>query len=299
MTAYWGWRGAGGDPNDEIVAAAAALELLHAFALTHDDVMDESDVRRGRPSMHRRFAVLHRTAGWTGSADAFGNAAAILGGDLCLSWADAMLARSGMTDEALRRGRPVYDAMRSELVAGQYLDLVQQARGTHNVADALTVARFKTAGYTIERPLHFGAALAGADVELVGAYRRYGQALGQAFQLRDDLIGAFGDPSVTGKPAGDDIRSGKSTTLVACALEKADDAARQVILSALGDATLDEVCLERVRDTLVEVGAVSRIESMIADLAGEASEAIANAPVTESARPVLQRLVTAATQREL
>ena len=299
VTAYWGWRGAGGDPNDEIVAAAAALELLHAFALTHDDVMDESDVRRGRPSMHRRFAVLHRTAGWTGSADAFGNAAAILGGDLCLSWADAMLARSGMTDEALRRGRPVYDAMRSELVAGQYLDLVQQARGTHNVADALTVARFKTAGYTIERPLHFGAALAGADVELVGAYRRYGQALGQAFQLRDDLIGAFGDPSVTGKQAGDDIRSGKSTTLVACALEKADDAARQVILSALGDATLDEVCLERVRDTLVEVGAVSRIESMIADLAGEASEAIANAPVTESARPVLQRLVTAATQREL
>lgn len=299
VTAYWGWRGAGGDPNEEIIAAAASLELLHAFALTHDDVMDESDVRRGRPSMHRRFAALHRTAGWTGSSEAFGDAAAILGGDLCLAWADAMLARSGLPDQALRRGRPVYDAMRSELVAGQYLDLVQQSRGAHQLEDALTVARYKTAGYTIERPLHFGAALADADVELVGSYRRYGQALGLAFQLRDDLIGAFGDPSVTGKPAGDDLRSGKATALIACALEKADDAARQVILSALGDASLDEVGLARVRDTLVEVGAVARIESLITTLAGEASEAIADAPVAESARPILQRLVSAATQREL
>ena len=188
---------------------------------------------------------------------------------------------------------------RDGVVAGQYLDLVQQSRGAHQLEDALTVARYKTAGYTIERPLHFGAALADADVELVGSYRRYGQALGLAFQLRDDLIGAFGDPSVTGKPAGDDLRSGKATALIACALEKADDAARQVILSALGDASLDEVGLARVRDTLVEVGAVARIESLITTLAGEASEAIADAPVAESARPILQRLVSAATQREL
>ncbi len=298
VVAYWGWRGAGGDAGDDIVAAAASLELLHAFALTHDDVMDDSDVRRGRPAMHRRFATLHRSSGWTGSSDGFGVAAAILAGDLCLAWADGLLSRSGLPDEALRRGRPVYDAMRSELVGGQYLDLVQQSRGSHHLSDAMIVARYKTAGYTIERPLHFGAALADADLRLIGAYRAYGQALGQAYQLRDDLIGTFGDPSVTGKPAGDDIRSGKSTALVACALDLADESARQVVLSALGDDALDEVGLERVRGVLIDVGAVRHVETLIDELADRAARAIEDADMTPGARRMLDRLITAATSRE-
>lgn len=299
VVAYWGWRGAGGDPGEEIVAAAAALELLHAFALTHDDVMDDSDVRRGRPSMHRRLAAVHRAEGWSGSPEAFGIAGAILAGDACLAWADALLTRSGLPDDALRRGRPVYDAMRSELVAGQYLDLVQQVRGTRRLEDALTVARYKTAGYTVERPLHFGAALAGADVRLIGAYRTYGQALGQAYQLRDDVIGTFGDPAMTGKPAGDDIRSGKSTALVAFALELGGPSARHRVLAALGDDLLDEADLARVREVLVEVGAVARVESLIADLSGEAAAALAQADVTVSARRMLERLIGAATVRDL
>ncbi|MEP7055980.1 MAG: polyprenyl synthetase family protein, partial [Actinomycetota bacterium] len=154
---YWGWRGAGGPDNDEIVTAASALELVHAGALIHDDVMDASDTRRGRPAIHRRFERLHRDSGWRGDPAGFGTSAAILLGDLCLIWADQMLLSSGLPGESLVRGRPTFDLMQSEVMAGQYLDVVEQARGTGTVETALRVARYKTAKYTIERPLQLGA----------------------------------------------------------------------------------------------------------------------------------------------
>ncbi|MDQ1650641.1 MAG: geranylgeranyl diphosphate synthase, type, partial [Frankiaceae bacterium] len=203
--AYWGYRGAGGQDGDSILRAAASLELLHACALIHDDVMDGSDTRRGHPAVHRRFAVLHDKQAWEGSSDTFGESAAILLGDLCLVWAEQMLTTSGLPETALVRARGVYDEMRVELMSGQYLDLLEQARGGHDMARALRVARYKSAKYTIERPLHVGAALAGDDPEVRTVYSDYGLPLGEAFQLRDDVLGVFGDPEVTGKPAGDDL----------------------------------------------------------------------------------------------
>src|SRR6516225_4513432 len=159
---YWGWRGAGGPDCPEIIKAAAALELLHAGALVHDDLMDASDTRRGQPSVHRQFEARHAGHGWHGSAAAFGMGAAILLGDLLICWTDEMFHASGLPPGALRRGRPVLDRMRTEVFAGQYLDLLGQAIGDETVAGALRVVEFKTAKYTIERPLHLGAALAGA-----------------------------------------------------------------------------------------------------------------------------------------
>jgi len=219
---YWGWRGAGGDPAHDAAAmrASAALEFLQACALIHDDVMDGSDTRRGLPAVHRRFAGLHRTSEWLGSPEGFGVGAAILLGDLCLSWADQVLLTAGFPDHLVARGKAVYDVMRTELMAGQYLDLLEQARGGGSVERALTVVRYKSAKYTIERPLHLGAALAGADASVVSAFSGYGLPLGEAFQLRDDILGVFGDPQETGKPAGDDLREGKRTVLIAVAVER-------------------------------------------------------------------------------
>ncbi|MDP9418075.1 MAG: polyprenyl synthetase family protein, partial [Actinomycetota bacterium] len=208
---YWGWRGVGGSDCDEVVRAAAALELFHAAALIHDDVMDDSDTRRGMPAAHRRFAALHRGHGWLGSPDEYGVAGAILLGDLCLCWSDEMLATSGVTPDRLGAGRRVFDVMRTQLMGGQYLDMLEQARADTSVERARTVVRFKTAKYTVEHPLLLGGELAGAAPELLAAYTAYGLPLGEAYQLRDDMLGVFGDPASTGKPAGDDLREGKRT----------------------------------------------------------------------------------------
>ena len=235
---YWGWRGAGGGDTEEAVRAATSLELLQACALVHDDVMDGSDTRRGQPSAHRRFAALHRGSSWLGSPEAFGTGAAILLGDLCLAWSDELLFDSGLPSEALLRAKPVYDVMRTELMAGQYLDLLEQARGGGSVERALRVVRYKAAKYTIERPLHLGGTLAGAGPELLDVYTAYGLPLGEAFQLRDDVLGVFGDPAETGKPAGDDLREGKRTVLIATAVERATPAQAAQLRRHLGDPGL-------------------------------------------------------------
>src|SRR5207302_6011875 len=174
-----------------------------------------------------------------GDAGAFGDGAAILVGDLALVWADAMLTASGLPEDALLRGLPVWNAMRVEVMCGQYLDVVEQARGGGSVERALRVARYKAAKYTVERPLHLGAAIAGGDAELIDGLSAYGLPLGEAFQLRDDLLGVFGDPRLTGKPAGDDLREGKRTVLVAYASEHADDTQLAVLRERVGDPDLD------------------------------------------------------------
>jgi geranylgeranyl diphosphate synthase type I len=220
---YWGWRGAGGPDCEPIVAAAATLELFQAAALIHDDLMDDSDTRRGMPSVHRRFAMLHRGSGWVGEPRRFGLAGAVLTGDLCLVWCDQMLTDSGLDLDRLARGRPAFDRMRTELMAGQYLDMREQALAGQAgaVERARRVIMFKSAKYTVEEPLLLGGALAGAPPSLLADYSAFGLPLGEAFQLRDDLLGVFGDPEQTGKPAGDDLREGKRTVLVASALERA------------------------------------------------------------------------------
>ena len=186
---YWGYRAAGGEDSDAVVRAAASLELLQACALVHDDVIDASDTRRGAPAVHRRFAATHRAAGWHGDPEAFGSAAAILLGDLALIWADTMLAESGIAPAALQRAFGVWDTMRVEVMCAQYLDVVEQARGGGSLYRALRVARYKSAKYTVERPLHLGTALAGGADDLFTALSDYGLPLGEAFQLRDDVLG--------------------------------------------------------------------------------------------------------------
>lgn len=296
---YWGWRGAGGDDRPEIFTAAAALELLQASALIHDDVMDASDTRRGQPAAHRRFEALHTGAGWRGSAVSFGAGAAILLGDVCLTWSDEMFQGSGLPDAALRRGRPVFDLMRTEVMCGQYLDLLSQARGPgeNGVEAALRVVRYKSAMYTVERPLQLGAALAGSDaLETLGTY---GLPLGVAFQLRDDVLGVFGDPDETGKPAGDDLREGKRTVLVALTLERASRTQAEVIERLLGDPALDPDGVALLRSIIVETGALAACEQMIDRYAAEASGALASAPLTPDARAALSELAIAATARRL
>ena len=293
---YWAYRGAGGTGDDGIVTAAAALELLQASALIHDDVMDGSDTRRGRPSAHRALAALHRDNGWRTAEDAFGVGGAILLGDLALAWSDAMFTGCGLPAEAVAAARPVFDAMRTELMCGQYLDLAEQARGLSSVESALHVVRYKSAKYTVERPLHLGAALAGRPA-LTAAYTAFGLPLGIAFQLRDDVLGVFGDPAETGKPAGDDLREGKRTVLVAAATERAGDAQAALLRDHLGDPGLDAAGVEALRDVIRDTGALAACESMIERYAAEAMAALESAPITPDARTALSGLAVAATTR--
>jgi len=296
---YWGWRGAHGDAalDDAALRAAASLEFLQACALIHDDVMDGSDTRRGLPSAHRRFAGVHRGSEWLGSPESFGIGAAILLGDLCLSWADEVLLTTAFPHEALRRGKDVYDEMRTELMAGQYLDLLEQARGGGSVERALRVVRFKSAKYTIERPLHLGAALAGADESVMEAYSGYGLPLGEAFQLRDDILGVFGDPQETGKPAGDDLREGKRTVLVAIAVERSSAKQAAVMRRHLGDPGLDATGVDALREIITETGAREYTENLIAELLENSLAALHTAALEPDAREVLTGLAFAATRR--
>jgi geranylgeranyl diphosphate synthase, type I len=216
--AWWGWCAAGGDADGPrartTVRVLIALELLQGCALVHDDVMDRSTTRRGRPAAHVAFATRHQRARWAGEGRLYGDSAAILVGDLALAWADDALVTAGLDGAALARAWVPWQAMRTEMMAGQHLDLLAGARREESLEQVLRVARYKTAAYTVERPLHLGAALADAPADLVDALREFGRDLGVAFQLRDDLLGVFGDSAVTGKPVGDDLREGKRTPLM-------------------------------------------------------------------------------------
>ena len=296
---WWGYRGAGGADTEEALRAAAALEFLQACALIHDDVMDGSDTRRGMPSAHHRFAMLHRGSEWLGSPEAFGVGAAILLGDLCLSWADELLLTSGVPAEHLKAAKRVYDEMRTELMAGQYLDLLEQARGGGSVERAMRVVRFKSAKYTIERPLHMGAALAGADADVMAAYSGYGLPLGEAFQLRDDVLGVFGDPGETGKPAGDDLREGKRTVLIATAMARATPAQAAQIRRHLGDPGLDATGVALLREVIADTGALNHAEQLITSLTDQALAALASVDLQAPAPEVLAGLAYAATRRSV
>jgi geranylgeranyl diphosphate synthase type I len=292
---YWGWRGAGGAECDGIVEVAASLELFQAAALLHDDVMDGSDTRRGRPSTHRRLASLHRGNAWLGSPESFGVAGAILAGDLCLSWCDELYAGASLPPDRLRAGRRVFDRMRTELMSGQYLDMLGQVLASTSVERARHVILYKSAKYSVQQPLVLGGTLAGAGPDLLTTYDGYGRALGEAFQLRDDVLGVFGDPAVTGKPACVDLREGKRTVLVALTLERATPAQAALLRRGLGDAGLDDAGVAELREVVVGSGALEVVEGMIADLSERARLLVES--VESPARDVLERLVAAATTR--
>jgi geranylgeranyl diphosphate synthase, type I len=295
---YWGYRAVQPRVDDEpaLVRAAAALELLHASALVHDDVMDASDTRRGRPATHKAFEAFHREQGWTGHPEQYGVAAAILLGDLLLSWSDELLRGCGLPHDVVRDALAFFDTTRSEVIAGQFLDVSVQARGASDVEQAMRVLRYKSAKYSIERPLHVGAALAGASEEALAALTGFGLPLGEAFQLRDDLLGVFGDPEVTGKPAGDDLSEGKRTVLVALALQHGapEDTAR---LDGLLGTVLDETTVTDLRRVIEDSGAHADVERRITALTEQSLAALERAPISEPAREVLRQLAGAATQR--
>jgi geranylgeranyl diphosphate synthase, type I len=309
---YWGWRAAGGGDGPQILAAAAALELLQASALVHDDVMDDSDLRRGQPSVHKRFAGWHTATGRTGDAERFGAGAAILVGDLLLAWTNELFRDCGLAPDVLRRGAPVLASMQTELAAGQYLDLLSQTDTSTSVPAALRVITYKTAKYSTERPLQLGVALAAAaggsggpssarpaDAgELARACARYGSPLGIAFQLRDDLLGVFGDPARTGKPAGGDVAEGKRTVLLALARERASAAQAAVLDRNLGQRALTDQGAAEVRTVLTETGAVAECEHLIAAYRKEALAALDGAPVPDEARAALWALADYVTSRD-
>ncbi len=296
-----GWQAAGGRTDDERAErAAAALELLQASALVHDDLMDGSDTRRGRPSAHRAFEQRHLDAGWVGPPERFGAGAAILLGDLLLTWAHELLRASGFDPATTDRAAPVFDACTTEVTAGQYLDLVSQASGDDGEDLALRVVRFKSASYTVVRPLQLGAVLAGAGDPLVAELAAYGDPVGVAYQLRDDVLGVFGDPEQTGKPAGDDLREGKRTVLLARTFDRCDGAGRALLARCVGNAGLDSTDVRRLRDLMVSTGARASVEQTITELeqrAGVAMDAIARSAAAPATRTTLETLTAAALQR--
>jgi geranylgeranyl diphosphate synthase type I len=253
------------------------------------------------PSMHRRFATRHTAQRWAGEPDQFGAAAALLLGDLLLGWSDELFNGSGLDDAALRRARPVFDQMRAQVGAGQYLDVLAQATGADRpdrLAElARTVVSYKAARYSVERPLVLGGSAAGAGPDVLESYSRYGLALGEAFQLRDDVLGVFGDPASTGKPAGDDLREGKRTLLIAYTLERARPAAADTVNRLLGDRALDVDGVDTLRQIIVDTGALRAIESQVAGLVEESRRALREGRFTAEARSALDALITAATSR--
>ena len=269
-----GHLAAGGQVEDELIRAAAALELLHTFALVHDDVMDRSAVRRGESTTWTHLAEEHRRFAFRGDPEGYGISAAVLVGDLAMTLADRVFLESGFPPERLLPGFARYGRMRTDMVAGQFLDVVAANRGEVQEEEARRIAVLKSGAYTVEGPLHIGAILAGAPDRLLASLSAYGVALGEAFQLRDDILGAFGDPSVTGKDRDSDLREGKRTVLVAKAIAAASSAERLFLDERLGRPDLSDQEVERIRRIIRGSGALEGTEVLIEDLGSRARSAV-------------------------
>ncbi|KGN33205.1 polyprenyl synthetase [Knoellia sinensis KCTC 19936] len=301
---YWGHRAAGRPDSPALIRLATAMEFFQAAALIHDDVMDDSDTRRGMPAAHRALAAVHTERGWGGDDERFGVAGAILAGNLCLTWTDELVATSGLPADDLARGREMFDRMRTQLMAGQFLDVVDSVRpwddlpAAERVERAQRVIRYKSAKYTVEHPLLIGATAGGLGETDLTHLSSYGLDVGHAFQLRDDLLGVFGDPDSTGKPAGDDLREGKRTLLIAHTLSGTDDAGRALLRKHLGRPDLSPADVDALRAVITDSGAVDAVEGEITSLATRARTSLAAATgVTPDARPVLDALVEISTAR--
>ncbi|WP_114908186.1 polyprenyl synthetase family protein [Ornithinimicrobium murale] len=301
---YWGYRALGGQDSPALIRAASSMELFQAAALLHDDVMDDSDLRRGRPTAHRTFAASHREHAWSGESARFGHAAAILAGNLCLTWCDSTFSTSGLPADEIASARGEFDTMRTQLMGGQYLDVLDAAQGWEGLDHAerlersRTVIRYKSAKYSVEQPLLIGARAAGAGTDTLTGLSAYGISLGEAFQIRDDVLGVYGDPQTTGKPAGDDLREGKRTVLIAHALVLGTEQDRATLLDLLGRPDLTDEQVTVCRDLLERVGAVSATEEMISATAGAALKALGATPgLTDEGRAALADLVAISTAR--
>lgn len=305
-----GWRaveeasGPAGAAPGPVVSAAAALEVFHAAALVHDDLIDNSDTRRGRPAAHRALEGAHRDAGWAGDPAAFGRSGAVLLGDLLVAWSDDLL-EEGLAEASAPRAaaaRARYAAMRREVTVGQFLDVAEESAFATEPDDrhadrALRVASYKSARYSVQQPLAIGAALAGADAAQAAALAAFGHPLGMAFQLRDDVLGVFGDEQQTGKPSGDDLREGKRTVLIAYTREALAPTARRIVDELVGDPALDAAQIASLQRTIRDSGALDRVERLIGGYAHEADRALSGARLGNAAVGELRDLARAATVR--
>lgn len=313
--AYWGWRAAVtyGDVSVDadaspdfhrVVSLATGLELFHAAALVHDDIIDNSDTRRGTVAAHRQFERLHIDGRFAGSTSHYGTSSAILLGDLLLSWADDQFfgAAVGVSSDTAATFREELRVMRSDVTAGQFLDNHDTvAWRTIDNADAVDRARrvvmYKSAKYSVEEPLVLGAIIGGGGPALISALRGFALPLGFAFQLRDDLLGVFGDEATTGKPAGDDLREGKRTVTLALARQNADRSTLAVFDELVGDPSLDLTQIDMLRATLHATGAVNQTEDLIARSRDQSLRALAELGVDAAVERELQSLVDAITVR--
>ncbi|MGE7391316.1 polyprenyl synthetase family protein [Streptomyces sp. NPDC004126] len=295
-----GWHAAEGTGDTTaLVQVAASLELFHASTLIHDDVMDRSDTRRGRHTAHRPDAGRPRGHRTRGAAARLGVSAAVLVGDLALAWSDELLHSARLPADRLKAVLPLVDAMRTEAVYGQYLDLLGgpgPGPGWDGGAEApLNVIRHRTVKPVWERPLHIGAAVAGAAPRLGGVLSAFALPLGEASQLRDDLRGVFGDPRRTAAPRLDDLREGKHTVLLALAFRNADPGQRAALRTLVGNPALDASGAARIREVLTATGARSQAEEMIRVRRARAERALTLASLPAHAEEALRRLANAAT----
>ena len=318
MFAYWAWMAslptAEHQQNEEerklsgeaIIAITTALEMFHAAALVHDDLLDQSDTRRGAPSVHKRFETWHREQNWAGSAERFGVAGSVLVGDLMLSWSSEIFGQALLqspNDEITTACREEFSRMRVEVMAGQFLDVVEENAAlsrpvSEAVARANRVMLYKTAKYSLEAPLLIGAAFAGASPALRRGFSSFGIPLGLAFQLRDDILGVFGDPAVTGKPAGDDLREGKRTVLVGLTRETLTTSAGRIFDELLTSRELDANQIAFLQQAIIDSGALEKSERMINDLADESLLALADLPIDDTAKANLKLLAERVINRQ-
>ncbi|QLD12852.1 polyprenyl synthetase family protein [Microbacterium oleivorans] len=301
-----GYRAVGGSVDGadaaDVAGVAGALEIFQAAALVHDDLVDNSDTRRGRPAAHRALENQHRGASWLGDAELFGRAAAVLLGDLLVAWSDDLLEESIADHPRAADVRRQYAMMRRDVTIGQYLDVAEEAAYASapenaHAGRALRIASYKSARYSVQQPLLIGAALGGGSAAQRDALGRFGHTVGLAFQLRDDVLGVFGDAAVTGKPSGDDLREGKRTVLVAYARETLDESDRAELDAGLGDRGLTDEQISRLQHLVASSGAVDRIEDDITRLTAEAHAALTGAPISAGAVTTLMTLGEAAMQR--
>lgn len=286
-----GWHAAGGRGADTpVIRTAAALEMFHTFCLVHDDIMDNSATRRGRPTVHRAIADRH-------GDDRLGTGAAILIGDMALAWSDELLHGANHPPHRLARLRRVIDVMRQEVIYGQYLDLTTTLGPVTDHEAALRVIRFKTAKYTCERPLHCGTTLADGGPRVRAALSQFALPLGEAFQLRDDILAVYGRPDDTGKPVLDDLREGKHTVLLALAAQRADTAQRTLLERLVGNEDLDHEGAARVREVMNATGAREAVEDMIATRHAQALAALEAVPCPPPVAVALRDVAARAVKR--
>lgn len=307
LLAYWGWRGAGGAPDSPAIArAGAAIELFQSAALIHDDIIDRSETRRGAPAVHKWFEATHRKNSWRTASDAYGTSSAILAGDLCLSWSEEMFSSVGEASRSGSAARKIFDLMRTEVMAGQYLDILGEVIPS-NGAEASQqraehVVRYKSAKYSCEHPLALGGALASGisyqeTSELIDAYRRFALPLGEGFQLRDDVLGVFGKPEETGKPAGDDLKEGKRTVLIALTQKLASQDDWEKLDRALGNQELTSEDIVQLQQIITTSEALEEHESMILAKGSTVDQALEHIQVEPMVKQALAQIANKALHR--